>query len=101
MENVHVVIVYDCLDILNADVTHFNFIFVKGVFFFGWGGKWGWGGGGVDGYLSGIRRIGDWPIVVMALLLYVGLNYKTFRWRSLFLFSCLLVRGAWQTNLSM
>ena len=35
MENVHVVIAYDCLDVLHAVVTHFNFIsvdyLVKGV----------------------------------------------------------------------
>ena len=28
-ENVHIVIVYDCLDLLHAVVTHFNFIFVE------------------------------------------------------------------------
>ena len=67
---------------------------------YGGGGRGGRGErkGEVDGYLSGLRKIGDWPIVVMALLLYGGLNYKTFRWRFLFLFSCLLACGAWQTN---
>ena len=29
VENVHVVIVYDCLDVLHAAVTHFNFISVE------------------------------------------------------------------------
>ena len=28
-KNVHVVIVYDCLDVLHAAVTHFNFISVE------------------------------------------------------------------------
>ena len=29
VENVHIVIVYDCLDVLHAAVTHFNFISVE------------------------------------------------------------------------
>ena len=29
MENVHVVILYDCLDVLHTAVTHFNFISVE------------------------------------------------------------------------
>ena len=29
VENVHVVIVYDCVDVLYAAVTHFNFMFVE------------------------------------------------------------------------
>ena len=37
VENVHVVIVYNCLDLLQAAVTHFSFIsveyLVKGVVF--------------------------------------------------------------------
>ena len=39
MENVHVVIVYNWLDVLHASVTDFNFIsveyLVKGAVFFG------------------------------------------------------------------
>ena len=48
MENVHVVIVYDCLDVLHTAVTHFNFIsveyLIKDVF---------WG----NGYLVGVKRL--------------------------------------------
>ena len=37
VENVHIMIVYNCLDVLHAAVTHFNFIsveyLVKGVIF--------------------------------------------------------------------
>ena len=29
VENVHVMIVYDCLDVLHAAVTHFNFTSVE------------------------------------------------------------------------
>ena len=80
---VHVVIAYDCLDVLHVAVTHFNFIFVeyfgKGVWFFG-------------KYVS-ISCKKDWPILVVALLLYCGLNHK----RLLFLFSRLLVFG-WVVN---
>ena len=39
VENVHIMIVYNCLDVLHAAVTHFNFIsveyLVKGVIFLG------------------------------------------------------------------
>ena len=66
---VHVVIVYDCLDILHSALTHFNIIsvecLVKSVFF----GKW-----------RSIRYKKDWLILVVALSICDGLNHITFRW---------------------
>ena len=82
MENAHAVVAYNCLDVLHAALTHINFIFVeylvKGVLFF------------KNGYLTSVK---DWSFLVVTLLLHGGLNHVTFRWRFLFLFSCLLALG--------
>ena len=82
MENVHVVMVYDCLDVLHAAVTYFDFIsveyLVRGVFFW---------------EMISISCRKDWPILVVTLLLYGRLNHITFRWRFLFLLCWLLVLG--------
>ena len=86
MDNVQVVILYDCLDVLHATVTHSNFIsvehLIKDVVFL------------EMGISNGYRE--DWPILVMTLLLYSGLNYITFRWRFFFFFAFVfLVACAW------
>ena len=65
MENLHVVIVYDYLDVLHAAVTHFKFISVLGVVFGKWIAFW---------YEK------DWPVLIVTLLLYGGLNHITFLW---------------------
>ena len=79
-------IVYDCLDVLRAAVTHFNFISVEYlvngmvVWFFEW---------------ISIKCKKEWLILVVTLVLYDRLNHTTFRRRFLFLFSWLLAFGAW------
>ena len=73
VKNFHVAIVYDCLDVLHAAVTHFNYIFVeylfKGVV------SWKWVSSRCKKY---------WPILVVTLLLYGGLKHITFHWRYLY-----------------
>ena len=46
VENVHVVIVYDYLDVLHPTVARLNFISVECVFFLG------------NGYLVGVKKTG-------------------------------------------
>ena len=75
----HIVIVYDCLDVLHSALTHFNFTsveyLVKGVVFWKW---------------VSIRCAKDWSIFILTLLMHSRLNHITFGWRFLFLFSSLL-----------
>ena len=71
MENVHGVIVYDCVDVLHSALTRFIVIsvehLVKSVVFL---------------EMNIYKK--DWPILVATLLLQRRLNHKTFRWRFLF-----------------
>ena len=46
VESIHVVIVYDCLDVLHPTVARLNFIYVEYVFFLG------------NGYLVGVKKTG-------------------------------------------
>ena len=84
-EDVHVVIVFDFLDVLHSALTHFNFTsveyLVKGVVFWKW---------------VSIRCAKDWSIFILTLLMHSRLNHITFGWRFLFLFSSLLTLTARQ-----
>ena len=68
VENVHVVVVFGCLDVLHTAVTHFKFISVKYLLKRWFSGKW-----------ISSRCKKDWHILIVTLLLYGGLNHIAFR----------------------
>ena len=84
MENVHVVVVYDCHDVLQAAATTLTLFLLNILLKIWFFGNW-----------VSSRSKKDLPILVVTLLLYFGLNRITFRWQYFFFFSWLLGLGAW------
>ena len=75
VENIHVAIVYDCLDVLHVALTHLNFISVEYL---------------VKVFFVVLEKL---SFLVVAILIYG--EQITFRWQFLFLFSWLLMLAAW------